>query len=274
MHYRWHFSTHFNHHSKLKEQGEVLFEPFANYVHVCVCIWVYLSEWRPYVHMLISHCNPPSGNCRLGVSFHSTWTHTHAHSHSHTRVRQMNEVLNAEVYFSTFFMWVRGIMLNTFALESSVLMLLNISLSNCVRRHSEGALWEERRRDRTSSKRSKYKLQHRGREMAKWKKRKWKRSVRAAKKEGKKKQEALFQVCFLLSVKAWEKTFMHYAIPCDRKMGIGANQGYRPHYPVMPEFIKGELLMHENLYGAVAITGSEVMKGNNSGSGRGLAKAK
>lgn len=65
---------------------------------------------------------------------------------------------------------------------------------------------------------------------------------------------------------------MHYAIPCDRKMGIGANQGYRP---VMPEFIKGELLMHENLYGAVfAITGSEVMKGNNSGSGRGLAKAK
>lgn len=90
------------------------------------------------MHMLISHCNPPSGNCRLGVSFHSTWTHTHAHSH--TRVWQMNEVLNAEVYFSTFFMWVRGIMLNTFALESSVLMLLNISLSNCVRRHSEGAL--------------------------------------------------------------------------------------------------------------------------------------
>lgn len=68
---------------------------------------------------------------------------------------------------------------------------------------------------------------------------------------------------------------MHYAIPCDRKMGIGANHGYRPHYPVMPEFIKGELLMRENLYGAVfAITGSEVMKGNNSGSGRGLAKAK
>lgn len=68
---------------------------------------------------------------------------------------------------------------------------------------------------------------------------------------------------------------MPYAIPCDRKMGIRANQGYRPHYPVMPELIKGELLMHENLYSAVfAITGSEVMKGNNSESGRGLAKAK
>lgn len=137
----------------------------------------------------------------------------------------MNEVLNAEVYFSTFFMWVRGIMLNTFALESSVLMLLNISLSNCVRRHSEGALWEERRRDRTSSKRSKYKLQHRGREMAKWKKRKWKRSVRAAKKEGKKKQEALFQVCFLLSVKAWEKNLHALCNSMWRKDGDWGKPG-------------------------------------------------
>lgn len=63
----------------------------------------------------------------------------------------MNEVLNVEVYFSSFFVWFRSVMLNTFALESSVLMLLNISLSNSTGRAR--ALFE--RRDSESSKCSK-----------------------------------------------------------------------------------------------------------------------
>lgn len=49
-------------------------------------------------------------------------------------------------------MWVRSIMLNTFALESSVLMLLNISLSNSMRRQSEDAV----SRDSESSKCNKH----------------------------------------------------------------------------------------------------------------------
>lgn len=39
-----------------------------------------------------------------------------------------------------------------------------------------------------------------------------KKGRRGSEGEGK-KQEVLFQVCFLLSAKPWEKTFMHYAIP-------------------------------------------------------------
>lgn len=48
-------------------------------------------------------------------------------------------------------MWVRSIMLNAFTLESSDLILLNISLSNSTGRKSEGALGETVRVQNTAS---------------------------------------------------------------------------------------------------------------------------
>lgn len=44
---------------------------------------------------------------------------------------------------------------------------------------------------------------------------------------------------------------MHNAVPYDRKMGTGLNHGDRPYHPVMPEFIKSELSMHDTLQCAV-----------------------
>lgn len=152
-------------------------------------------------------------------------------------------VLNGEIYFCTFFMWVRSIMLNTFALESSVLMLLNISLSNSMRRQSEDAV----SRDRESSKCKKHSsVRGRGRtrntrdrgtrektrEENKAQKRRQKssRMKLVEKKTG--EQESLCNaIQWLLAVpslftavcKILGRAFMHNATPCDRKMETGAN---------------------------------------------------
>lgn len=107
-------------------------------------------------------------------------------------------------------------MLNTFALESSVLMLLNISLSNSMRRQSEDAV----RRDGESSK--KQQTQHRekntrdrgtreetrGENKAQKKKTEELKDEAGGEEEGRTREPAipfsgclLFQVCLLLSVK-------------------------------------------------------------------------
>lgn len=67
---------------------------------------------------------------------------------------------------------------------------------------------------------------------------------------GVKEHEVLFQVCLLLRVKPWEKPSCIMQLHVTERWGLGQH-GYRTYYPVMPEFIKAEHLMHENLYGAV-----------------------
>ncbi len=149
-------------------------------------------------------------------------------------------------------------MLNTFALESSVLMLLNISLSNSTGRAR--ALFE--RRDSESSKCSKQhtiggrgrmrSTRNRGTREKTRENRTKRRRHRAAKgrrgkerKEGTRKSNpmpfsgySLFQVCLLLSVKPWEEPSCIMQLHVTERWGLGANHGGRPYHPVMPEFIK------------------------------------
>lgn len=44
---------------------------------------------------------------------------------------------------------------------------------------------------------------------------------------------------------------MHNVAPCDRKMGIRTNHVGSPYHPVMPEFIKWELLKCKKMHCAV-----------------------
>lgn len=79
------------------------------------------------------------------MSLHVTWRLTLCQANTHSCKHKQEDVIQrmTEVYFSAFFKWVISRMLSAFALKSSVLMLLNISLSNSVRNQSEAALREE-----------------------------------------------------------------------------------------------------------------------------------
>lgn len=130
--------------------------------------------------------------------------------------------------------------LNTFALESSVLMLLNISLSNITRRQSEDALkqrWERRRQNEKD-----------GRERTS-ETRRGEQSVWAMPFSG----VSPFQVCLLLCVKPWEE------LSCIMQLHVtGRWRAGQPYHPVVPQFIKGGLLMRDTLHCAgVAIVSSE-----------------
>lgn len=120
-------------------------------MRVCI-VW-----WRPCVCSLHTTTHPSvdavklwpitgsSSNCRLKMHMAQCEPGVNAETHSCKLKREvmrpwMNGVLNAGVYFYV----SHSIMLNTFALESSVLMLLNISLSNRAGRQNEDALWEKR----------------------------------------------------------------------------------------------------------------------------------
>lgn len=196
--------------------------------------------------VLIAPCNPLVDTVKLRpiTGLYSDCRQRAETPHKHTcKLIQgdmspwMSEVLIAGVYSSTFFMWIWNVMLNTFAPESSILMLLNISFSNRMGKAKRGrSLREETEGVQNAANTTQWVeeeaeggtqvVRNRGtKEETKAKKKKWRH--RAAKgwrvkerKEGT-RESVWCQVCSLLSVKPCEEPSCIMQLHVTERWGLG-----------------------------------------------------